>query len=147
MANLGFIGLGAMGGHMADRLMSHGHTVTGYNRTRAKAQWLIDKGMKFGRYAARGGRSGGRDLLRWSPTRRRSNTSPKGPTECSPDSVREILIDMSTVSPAVSRALAAKVRDEGADMVDAPVSGSVDHAPAGQALGDGGRHARRHSNA
>ena len=37
----------------------------------------------------------------------------------------KLLIDMSTVSPAVSRALAAKVRDKGADMVDAPVSGSV----------------------
>src|SRR5580698_3602026 len=47
MANLGFIGLGVMGGQMVDRLMNHGHTVTGYNRTRAKAQWLIDKGMKF----------------------------------------------------------------------------------------------------
>ena len=47
MANIGFIGLGVMGGQMVDRLMTHGHTVTGYNRTRAKAQWLIDKGMKF----------------------------------------------------------------------------------------------------
>ena len=47
MANLGFIGLGVMGGQMVDRLMTHGHTVTGFNRTRAKAQWLIDKGMKF----------------------------------------------------------------------------------------------------
>ncbi len=32
---------------------------------------------------------------------------------------------MSTVSPEVSRALAAKVREKGADMIDAPVSGSV----------------------
>ena len=37
----------------------------------------------------------------------------------------KFLIDMSTVSPSVSRALAAKVREKGADMVDAPVSGSV----------------------
>jgi len=37
----------------------------------------------------------------------------------------KVLIDMSTVSPAVSRALAARVREKGADMVDAPVSGSV----------------------
>jgi 3-hydroxyisobutyrate dehydrogenase-like beta-hydroxyacid dehydrogenase len=36
-----------------------------------------------------------------------------------------VLIDMSTVSPAFSRAVAAKVRAKGADMVDAPVSGSV----------------------
>ena len=37
----------------------------------------------------------------------------------------KIHVDMSTVSPEVSRALAAKVREKGADMVDAPVSGSV----------------------
>jgi 3-hydroxyisobutyrate dehydrogenase-like beta-hydroxyacid dehydrogenase len=37
----------------------------------------------------------------------------------------KLIIDMSTVSPAVSRNLATKVREKGADMVDAPVSGSV----------------------
>jgi 3-hydroxyisobutyrate dehydrogenase-like beta-hydroxyacid dehydrogenase len=37
----------------------------------------------------------------------------------------KILIDMSTVSPAFSRSIVAKVREKGADMVDAPVSGSV----------------------
>jgi 3-hydroxyisobutyrate dehydrogenase-like beta-hydroxyacid dehydrogenase len=37
----------------------------------------------------------------------------------------KLLIDMSTVSPAVSRALALRVRAQGSDMVDAPVSGSV----------------------
>jgi 3-hydroxyisobutyrate dehydrogenase-like beta-hydroxyacid dehydrogenase len=37
----------------------------------------------------------------------------------------KIVIDMSTVSPAMSVALAAKVREKGADMVDSPVSGSV----------------------
>jgi 3-hydroxyisobutyrate dehydrogenase-like beta-hydroxyacid dehydrogenase len=40
-------------------------------------------------------------------------------------SAGKTFVDMSTVSPAVSRALAAKVRAQGADMVDAPVSGSV----------------------
>src|ERR671923_269000 len=48
MANLGYIGLGAMGGRMANRLLGKGHTVTGYNRTRSKAQWLVDQGMKWG---------------------------------------------------------------------------------------------------
>jgi len=37
----------------------------------------------------------------------------------------KIFSDMSTISPAASRALAAKVRERGADMVDSPVSGSV----------------------
>ena len=53
MANLGYVGLGAMGGRMADRLLAKGHTVTGYNRTKSKAQWLLDKGMKWGDRRAR----------------------------------------------------------------------------------------------
>ena len=47
MANLGYVGLGVMGGRMAERLIGKGHTVTGYNRTRTKAQWLIDKGLRW----------------------------------------------------------------------------------------------------
>src|SRR5258705_1952735 len=47
-------------------------------------------------------------------------------------SAGKILIDMSTVSPSASRALAAKVRERGADMVDAPVSGSVITLQEGQ---------------
>ncbi len=48
MANLGFVGLGVMGSEMVSRLLSKGHSVTGYNRTRTKAQRLIDRGMKWG---------------------------------------------------------------------------------------------------
>ncbi len=47
MANLGFVGLGVMGSEMVSRLLDKGHSVTGYNRTRAKAERLIKKGMKF----------------------------------------------------------------------------------------------------
>ena len=52
MARLGFIGLGVMGSQMVNRLLSKGHTVTGYNRTRAKAQWLVEKGMQWGEWRA-----------------------------------------------------------------------------------------------
>ena len=55
MANLGFVGLGVMGSQMVDRLLEKGHSVTGYNRTRSKAQWLIDEGHEVGRFAASGG--------------------------------------------------------------------------------------------
>ncbi len=51
----------------------------------------------------------------------------------------KIFVDMSTVSPAVSRALAAKVREKGADMVDSPVSGSVITFAGRQTVGHGGR--------
>ncbi len=47
MANLGFIGLGVMGGNMVARLLEKGHSVTGYNRTQAKADWLVKRGMKL----------------------------------------------------------------------------------------------------
>jgi 3-hydroxyisobutyrate dehydrogenase-like beta-hydroxyacid dehydrogenase len=45
MANLGFVGLGAMGSRVVKRLLDAGHSVTGYNRTKSKAQWLLDAGM------------------------------------------------------------------------------------------------------
>jgi 3-hydroxyisobutyrate dehydrogenase-like beta-hydroxyacid dehydrogenase len=47
MANLGFVGLGTMGGQMVARLLSKGHIVTGFNRTRSKAEWLVEKGMRW----------------------------------------------------------------------------------------------------
>ena len=48
MANLGFVGLGVMGSRIVKRLLDAGHSVTGYNRTKSKAQWLLDGGMKWG---------------------------------------------------------------------------------------------------
>ena len=125
MANIGYIGLGVMGSRMASRLLDKGHTVTGYNRTRAKAQWLIDKGM------------------RWAESPRAvceraditlsmlTNSAALEEVAAGPNGViagmnaGKIYVDMSTVSPAVSRALAARVREKGGDMMDAPVSGSV----------------------
>ena len=125
MANLGFIGLGVMGGQMVKRLLDKGHTVTGYNRTRSKAQWLVDRGMKWGETPR--AVSGAADITLCMVT----NTEALKTVAEGPDgflagfSAGKILIDMSTVSPSASRALAAKVREKGADMVDAPVSGSV----------------------
>lgn len=125
MANLGFIGLGVMGGHMVDRLMNHGHTVTGYNRTRKKAQWLIDKGMKFADTPRAVCESA--DIVLSMVTNSEALEHVAG----GPDGILagigagKVLIDMSTVSPAMSRGLAEKVRAKGADMLDAPVSGSV----------------------
>jgi len=125
MANLGFVGLGVMGGNMVARLLDKGHKVTGYNRTKSKAKWLIDRGMK------------------WADTPRAvaaaadytfsmvTNSAAIGSVTEGLDGILaglgpgKLLIDMSTVSPAVSRALAAKVREKGADMIDSPVSGSV----------------------
>ncbi len=125
MAKLGFVGLGVMGSQMVNRLLEKGHTVTGYNRTRAKAQWLIDKGMSWAdspRAVAEAS-----DITFAMVT----NAAAIAAVTDGPDGIiaglgaGKYFIDMSTVSPEVSRATAAKVRAKGADMVDAPVSGSV----------------------
>ena len=125
MAKLGFVGLGLMGGNMVDRLLSKGHTVSGYNRTRSKAQWLMDRGMKFADSPRAAAESS--DIV-FSMV---SNTAALKAVAEGPDGILagmrpgKILLDMSTVSPNYSRALAAKVRERGADMCDAPVSGSA----------------------
>ena len=132
MANLGFIGLGTMGGKMVRRLLDAGHTVTGYNRTKSRAHWLLEMGML------------------WSETPRAvaeaadvtftmvSNTQALEAVTGGPDGVLaalgpgQVYIDMSTVSPAASRALSVKVKERGAQMLDAPVSGSAVTLDAGQ---------------
>jgi 3-hydroxyisobutyrate dehydrogenase-like beta-hydroxyacid dehydrogenase len=125
MAKLGFVGLGVMGGNMVARLLEKGHTVTGFNRTKSKAQWLVDKGMRWAdspRAVAEA------SDITFSMV---SNSAAvvevfEGPHGIIAGVSRgKLIVDMSTVSPAVSRKLAERVREKGADMVDAPVSGSV----------------------
>src|SRR5437762_6753175 len=125
MANIGYVGLGTMGGQMANRFLEKGHSVTGYNRTKAKAQWLIDKGMKW----ADSPRAVAEvtdivlSMVTNSEALLKIADGPNGIVEGLDPG--KVWIDMSTASPAMSRALAARVREKGADMVDAPVSGSV----------------------
>ena len=64
MAKVGFIGLGVMGSQMVDRLLSKGHTVTGYNRTREKAEWRVKKGMQWADSQSRRSRKARRDCSR-----------------------------------------------------------------------------------
>jgi 3-hydroxyisobutyrate dehydrogenase-like beta-hydroxyacid dehydrogenase len=125
MANLGFIGLGVMGGHMVSRLLDKGHTVTGYNRTRSKAQWLIDRGMKWAD-SPRAVCAASDFIISMITNSEALSEIAAGPNGMLAGlSAGKFWIEMSTVNPAVSRALAARVRENGADMVDAPVSGSV----------------------
>ena len=114
-----------MGSHMTEKLLEKGHTVTGYNRTKSKAQWLIDKGMKWAD-SPRAVCSAADVILSMV-----TNSQALSQIADGPNGVLEglgpgkVWVDMSTASPAMSRTLAGKVREKGADMVDAPVSGSV----------------------
>jgi len=125
MAKLGFVGLGVMGGEMVNRLLEKGHTVTGYNRTKGKAEWLIKKGMKWG--------SSPREVAAASDVifSMVTNSAALQAIVEGPDGILaglqpgKLYADISTVSPEYSRSVAQKVREKGSDMVDAPVSGSV----------------------
>src|SRR5438876_1348117 len=125
MAKLGFIGLGAMGGRVTKRLLDAGHAVIGYNRTKSKAQWLLDAGMHWADSPRAVAESA--DVVFTMVT----NTNALHEVLRGPDGLLDglgqgkIYIDMSTVSPKASRKLAEKVAAKGAQMLDVPVSGSV----------------------
>lgn len=132
MANLGFIGLGAMGGRVTKRLLDAGHIVTGYNRTKSKTQWLLDIGMRWGESPRAVAEAV--DVVFTMVT----NTAALREVFHGPDGILaglqagKVYIDMSTVSPAASRHLAAQVAEKGARMLDSPVSGSVITLEQGQ---------------
>lgn len=125
MTTLGFVGLGVMGGRIAKRLLDAGHPVLGYNRTAAKAQWLAAAGMRL-ESSPRAVAAGAEVTLSMV-----TDTSALHAVTDGPDGILaglgpgKTFVDMSTVSPAASRALAERVRERGAEMLDAPVSGSV----------------------
>jgi 3-hydroxyisobutyrate dehydrogenase-like beta-hydroxyacid dehydrogenase len=129
---LGFVGLGAMGGRMARRLLDGGFALHGYNRTPAKAADLVAAGM----------------TLAASP-REVAERAEAVFTMVTDDAALEavtrgpqgivaglrpgaILIEMSTVSPAVIHRLAGDVAARGGALLDAPVSGSPATLEAGQ---------------
>jgi len=131
MESIGFIGLGHMGGNMAARYLAAGYTVYGEDRNRKGAQQLVDQG------------------LHWCETPRElAEAADIVFTSLPNDDVLEqvteaadgilagltagkVWVDVSTVSPRVSRELAARARERGAAMLDAPVSGSVPQVQSG----------------
>jgi len=132
MAELGFVGLGVMGGRVAKRLIDAGHDVTGYNRTRSKADWLLQAGMRWGESPRAVAEAA--DIVFSMVT----NTGALQSVTEGDDGILaglapgKIYVDMSTVSPAFSRGLAEKAKARGASMLDAPVSGSVETLEQGK---------------
>lgn len=131
MANLGFVGLGIMGSRIVGRLLTAGHRVSGSNRTPAKAQGLIEAGMEW---CATPRQVAETADVTFSMVR---DTAALSAIANGPDGVlaglsaRKIYVDMSTVSPHLSRELACQAAGRGAQMLDAPVSGSVPAADSG----------------
>jgi 3-hydroxyisobutyrate dehydrogenase-like beta-hydroxyacid dehydrogenase len=131
MTTVGFVGLGAMGSRLAGRLLDAGHQVYATNRTRSKAEPLIARGLIW--------RDTPREVAAAADVTftmvsddaalRAITAGPEGIVAgLAPD---KVYVDMSTVSPAASTEVAAQVSAAGAEMLDAPVSGSLPQAEAG----------------
>jgi 3-hydroxyisobutyrate dehydrogenase-like beta-hydroxyacid dehydrogenase len=124
MAELGYVGLGVMGSAVVRRLLDAGHTVTVWNRTREKAEPLLAAGAQWA--------DSPREVAERSEIvfTMVTNTDAVNAVTEGPDGILaglgpgKIYIDMSTASPANTRELAEKVAAVGAQMLDAPVSGT-----------------------
>jgi 3-hydroxyisobutyrate dehydrogenase-like beta-hydroxyacid dehydrogenase len=129
--SIGFVGLGHMGGTMAARLLAAGHTVCGSARRREPAQWLVDRGLHW-RDTPRAVAEAADIVFTSLP-----DDDAVESVASAPDGLLaglgagQVWADMSTVSPRASRQLAPRVRATGAELVDAPVSGSVPQVEAG----------------
>ena len=146
MSTLGFVGLGAMGASIAGRLLSQGHTVYGTNRTRSKAEPLIEAGLLW--------RDSPREVAQAADVVFSMVTDDAAleALTAGPDGIlaglaaSKVYVDMSTVDPQFSRTLGERVGSRGASMLAAPVSGSVPAAKAGSLAiivgGDGGAFER-----
>ena len=128
---IGFVGLGHMGGNMAERFLAAGYTVFGENRDRKHAEHLVDEGLRWcdtPRDVAEAA-----DIVFTSLPDDRVLEQ----VASAPDGILAGLtagktwVDVSTVSPQASRQLAERVRAQGATMLDAPVSGSVPQVQSG----------------
>jgi 3-hydroxyisobutyrate dehydrogenase-like beta-hydroxyacid dehydrogenase len=128
---IGFVGLGNMGGNMAARLLAAGYPVYGEQRGREGAQWLIDDGLKW-RDTPRQVAEASDIVLTSVPDDGVLETIASGPDGILAGLSRDqIWVDMSTVCPRASRGLAERARATEAEMLDAPVSGSVPQVQAG----------------
>ena len=121
---VGFIGLGIMGRPMAKNLMDAGYELFVHNRSPEKAEELAEEGNAT---AAGSPREVAEacdiviTMLPDSPDVEAVVAGEGGILEGLRDGA--LLVDMSTISPVVTEELAEKIREKGASMLDAPVSG------------------------
>lgn len=124
MATIGFIGLGDMGQVIVPRLLDAGHVVRGWNRTPGKSAELEARGMLVAATPAEASKESDvvLSIVTDGAAVREVALGEAGIADgLSPDAV---YVDMSTISPEVSREVSAAFADRGLGMLDAPLSGS-----------------------
>jgi 3-hydroxyisobutyrate dehydrogenase-like beta-hydroxyacid dehydrogenase len=125
VATAGCVGLGAWRGGVARRLLAAGHELHGWNRTPEKAAPLVAEGLVLEESPRAVAKQADVvfTMVTNVPALRAVAEGEDGVIAgLGPD---KVWVDMTTAAPAVCRELTERVRETGADMVDAPVSGSV----------------------
>jgi len=128
---VGWIGLGKMGIPMSTNLVKAGHSVTVYNRTKAKTKELADQGASVADTpkAAAKGQDVIISMISDDPVLEAISFGPDGAFEGAKSGA--VFIDMSTVSPGSSACVAEAANKKGIKYLRAPVSGSTVLAAAG----------------
>ena len=128
---VGFVGLGTMGAAMAARLVAAGFDVTVHNRTRAREEPLAELGAVRAADPAEAAR--GSELVVVIV----SDTPDVDQVVFGPEGIAAglapgaLVVDMSTIAPDATRAYAARIAEQGASWLDAPVSGGSEGARNG----------------
>ena len=120
---IGFIGIGIMGESMARHLMEHGHALTVFNRTRAKAEGLIAQGAAWAENVGACAREQEAimTMVGFPKDVREVYLGAGGILDNAPKGA--LLIDMTTTSPKLWQDIAGEARKRGLRPLDAPVSG------------------------
>jgi 3-hydroxyisobutyrate dehydrogenase-like beta-hydroxyacid dehydrogenase len=123
--NVGFLGLGDMGQAIVPRLIEAGHRVTGWNRTKEKAEPLLKRGMLWADSPRQ--LAAGSDVVFSIVT----DSAAVKALALGPDGIISGLrkdamyLDMSTIDPEASRSVGAEFTKAGLTMMDAPISGTT----------------------
>jgi len=120
---IGFIGLGIMGKHMARNLMKAGYALTVYDIVGAPVEELVTEGAKDGSSCKGVAAAAGKiiTMLPDSADSEKAILGPNGVLEGAKSG--SVIIDMSSIAPLVSQRIAAECAKKGVEMLDAPVSG------------------------
>ena len=131
---LGIAGIGRMGAAIAERLLEHGHQVTVWNRTPAKAEALRAHGAAVA--ATPAALATAADIILTILTDADAIAATyDGPQGLLSGAVTgKLFVEISTVRPEIQRALDVRVRARGATMIDCPVGGTTGPAREGKLL-------------
>jgi 3-hydroxyisobutyrate dehydrogenase len=129
---VGWIGTGRMGSAIAARMLDAGVDLWAYNRTRSKAEPLVEKGAKIVDSPAD---LAERDIvftMVGGPADVLAVTIGEGGVLTRSDAHPRIVVDATTIDPATSQVLSARAAELGVDILAAPVSGNPKVAKAGR---------------